>query len=264
MGYASKYIDKIDNKYFVVMGADETAEGQIWEACNFGTHYKLDNVVAFVDLGDEDAGALQKKFEAFRCQTKVIDGHDINQIIGALDWARGIKDTPAVILAKTVKGKNLSSAPLGEELDDKAAVTYLKSLIKDQNAKLTPEKPHFEAKQNEYKPIKLPPLNYVKGKQLASSKIEILIVLLGKDVAIRTAYGNGLKSAGDADGENNLVMALDGDTSTSTMSCNLAKAHPKKYVECFIAEQNMVSIAQGLSARGKIPFASAFGAFMSR
>ncbi len=88
-------------------------------------------------------------------------------------------------------------------------------------------------------------------------------MFLGKEVAIRTAYGNGLKSIGDGDTEN-VVIALDGDTSGSTMSCHIAKAHPKKFIECFIAEQNMISIAQGLSARGKIPFSSAFGAFMSR
>eukprot|EP00331_Platyophrya_macrostoma_P022163 CAMPEP_0176444270 /NCGR_PEP_ID=MMETSP0127-20121128/22959_1 /TAXON_ID=938130 /ORGANISM="Platyophrya macrostoma, Strain WH" /LENGTH=624 /DNA_ID=CAMNT_0017829739 /DNA_START=31 /DNA_END=1905 /DNA_ORIENTATION=- len=265
MAYASKHLDNVNNKYFCVMGDAELSEGQVWEACNFGAHYKLDNVVAFVDvndfdvedsrLGGRDIETYRKKFEAFRCNVKCIDGHDIKQIIEALDWAREVKDAPAVILAKTVRGKNLSAGTLGSETEGKplsselhdAAVSHLKSLIKDQNAKLTPQKPASEVQKAEFKPYKLPPLNYVKGK----------------DVAIRTAYGNALKSLGDQDTQG-LLMALDGDTSTSTMACYLAKAHPKKYVECYIAEQNMVSIAQGLSCRGKIPFASAFGAFMSR
>jgi transketolase len=49
MAYSSKYFDKIDNKYFVLLGDAEIAEGSIWEACNFASEYKLDNLVAFVD-----------------------------------------------------------------------------------------------------------------------------------------------------------------------------------------------------------------------
>jgi len=49
MAYSSKYFDKIDNKYFCVLGDGEIGEGSIWEACHFAHHYKLDNIIAFVD-----------------------------------------------------------------------------------------------------------------------------------------------------------------------------------------------------------------------
>jgi transketolase len=80
-------------------------------------------------------------------------------------------------------------------------------------------------------------------------------------VATREAFGAALARAGDANG---LIVALDGDTKNSTFSEKFMKAHPDRFFECFIAEQNMVSAAVGLSAMGKIPFASTFACFLTR
>jgi len=61
-----------------------------------------------------------------------------------------------------------------------------------------------------------------------------------------------------------VIVGLDGDTKNSTMAEYFQKAYPEQFIDCFIAEQNMVGVAQGLSCRGKVPFVSAFGAFFSR
>jgi transketolase len=84
---------------------------------------------------------------------------------------------------------------------------------------------------------------------------------LGESVATREAYGDAMKRLGDA---NRLVVSLDGDVKNSTFSEKFMKAHEGRFFECFIAEQNMVGAAVGLSAMGKIPFASTFAAFLSR
>src|SRR5204863_5102365 len=84
---------------------------------------------------------------------------------------------------------------------------------------------------------------------------------LGEMIATREAYGDALVQLAAKDPR---VMALDGDTKNSTFSEKLLKAYPHRFFEMFIAEQNMVGVATGLAARGKIPFVSTFAAFLTR
>ena len=180
MGYSSKYVDKLDNKYFVILGDAEVAEGQIWEACNFGAYYCLDNVVAIVDVNRfgqtcnnmfaHDVSNYKKKFEAFGCHCIVIDGHDVAEVILALEWARQVKDAPAVIVAKTIKGKNFSpeienkdwhGKTLGQYHDP--TISHLNTLITNHDAKLEPIQPEIEAKMPEFKTYEFGTLDYSKG-----------------------------------------------------------------------------------------------------
>lgn len=80
-------------------------------------------------------------------------------------------------------------------------------------------------------------------------------------ISTRKAYGQGLKKARDS---NPNVVGLDGDTKNSTFAITLKDAYPKSFIECFIAEQNLVSVTTGLSCRNKIPYCSTFAAFFSR
>ncbi len=99
------------------MGDGELDEGQIWEAVMSSAHYKLNNVIAFVDHnnlqidGENDKvmkiNPIDKKFKAFGWNTQVIDGHDFNQIIDAIEKAK-VSRKPNVIIANTIKGKGVS------------------------------------------------------------------------------------------------------------------------------------------------------------
>ena len=80
-------------------------------------------------------------------------------------------------------------------------------------------------------------------------------------IGTRKAYGNGLLKAREADKR---VVALDGDTKVSTFSCTMGDKFPESFVECFIAEQNMVGVASGMACRGKLAFCSTFSAFLIR
>ena len=84
---------------------------------------------------------------------------------------------------------------------------------------------------------------------------------LGDEVATRKAYGDALAALGKARGD---VVALDGEVSNSTFAEKFRDAHPERYFEMYIAEQQMVATAVGLQARGWRPFASTFAAFLSR
>ncbi|MGE4284253.1 MAG: transketolase [Clostridia bacterium] len=108
------------NKVYVIMGDGEMAEGQVWEAAMAATNFKLDNVVAIIDRNRLQAtGAVEERFntnpisskwEAFGWNVIEIDGHNVEQIIEALDKTDEVKGKPTVIIAETVKGRGISFA----------------------------------------------------------------------------------------------------------------------------------------------------------
>lgn len=267
MAYSSKFLDKIDNRYFVLLGDGECAEGSVWEAFNFGGHYKLDNLCAIIDVNGlgqtgqtalfHDVKCYQERIHAFGWETAVIDGHNVDEVIAAFEKFRKNSGKPFCIIAKTEKGKyftdsvegklNWHGKALGKDMSVKA-IEHIKTLIKDPNVKLQPTKPKFEAKTPELSQLKLPDTLDYDHK---------------KEVATRNAFGSALKRMAGED-KNNSLVSIDGDTQNSTFACTLEQAYPQKFVQGFIAEQNCASVAQGLSCRKKIPFVSAFAAFFSR
>lgn len=118
MALNAKYLDKTSYLTYVLLGDSEMAEGSNWEAMSLATHYKLDNLIAILDvnrLGQAnptmhgwDLKAYEQKAQAFGWATKVIDGHDFNQISQSLSLAGTTKSQPLMIIAKTVKGKGVS------------------------------------------------------------------------------------------------------------------------------------------------------------
>jgi len=113
-------LDKKDTNVYCILGDAELEEGQIWEAAMAAAHHRIDNVVAIVDRNGLsatgvmkerfDIDPLREKWAAFGWHVMEVDGHDIDQILKALDAADGIKGKPTVIIAHTVKGKGISFA----------------------------------------------------------------------------------------------------------------------------------------------------------
>ena len=117
MALAGK-VDGKDYRVYTLLGDGEIQEGQVWEACMFAAHYKLDNFVAIIDnnglqIDGEVAKVMSpypidQKLEAFGFHVQVIDGHDFEQIEAALNAAKQVKGKPSAIVMKTVKGKGVS------------------------------------------------------------------------------------------------------------------------------------------------------------
>ncbi|MDD3704625.1 MAG: transketolase [Clostridiaceae bacterium] len=113
-------MDKIDSKVYVLLGDGELAEGQVWEAALAGKEFNLDNIVAIVDKNGLQATGkvadrfnidhLNEKWNSFGWNVIEINGHDVRQILSALDEADVKKGCPTVIIANTVKGKGISFA----------------------------------------------------------------------------------------------------------------------------------------------------------
>ncbi len=119
MALAGK-LDKRDYRVYVIVGDGELCEGQIWEAVTCANCYKLDNLVAIVDKNRFQAsgnikeryniGDVKARFGAYGWKTLEIDGHNMNEIVNALDQVELIKKSPCAIIANTVKGKGVSFA----------------------------------------------------------------------------------------------------------------------------------------------------------
>ncbi|MBI4369864.1 MAG: transketolase [Elusimicrobia bacterium] len=266
MALSAKYLDQSPAKIYVLLGDGETAEGAVWEAASMASYYKTDNLIAVVDvngLGQSqktmlhfDTETYARRFNAFGWQPLVIDGHDMNQIVQALEKSQNPEGRPWAIIAKTFKGKGVSFIENKDGWHGKPLKkgAELESALQE----LSPASPDDEIAppQAVKKPLPWqPPLNtsIVAGAPAAHKR--------GDQIATREAYGAALAKLG---GANPNIVALDGDTKNSTFSEVFMKNYPGRFFEGFIAEQNIVGAAIGLAARGKIPFVSTFGAFFSR
>ena len=257
---AGKYLDELPYRVWVLCGDSEMAEGSMWEAFQHAAFYKLDNLVAILDmnrLGQTretmdgwNGDAYAERARAFGWHTIQIDGHDPEQIDRAYAEALEHTDAPTFIVAKTKKGYGVSF------LEDKAGM-HGKPVGADQEEQALDELGGTNDLRVEVqKPDRGQP-------SAASSKSapELPTWEVGDEEATRGAYGAALKAVGASRGD---VVALDGEVSNSTHSQEFAEEYPERYFEMFIAEQQMLAAAVGMDVRDYVPFASSFAAFFSR
>ena len=249
------------NKTYVLTGDGELAEGQIWEAANFAAHEKLDNLVAILDINrlgqsqetmfGHNMEEYVKKFKAFGFEVIAIDGHNYEEIDQALQATQNPNGKPFAIVAKTFKGHGISF------LNNKDA-WHGKALKKEELEKalkeLDPVNDNLRFELKKPKQTKLPqdPVSIIDAGLTFEN---------GKEYATREVFGDVLVKLGE---KNKEIYALDGDVMNSTFTEPFKKAHPERFVESYIAEQNMVSVAAGLSRAGRIPFVATFAAFFTR
>ncbi len=261
MALNAKYLDKVPYRTFVLLGDGEMAEGSVWEAMQLASHQKLNNLLAIVDvnrLGQSQATMLGHDTEAyvwraasFGWQVVSVDGHNIEEIEKAFDTLLNTDDPrPKMIVAKTLKGSGVSFLADKDNWHGKALPPkeLEKALLElgDIDLKLRGK-------------IALP--ENKEPQKPAVQKIPLPEYKLGESIATRKAYGLALARLASQYPE---VVAVDGDTKNSTFAEILMQKFPERYFEIFIAEQNMVGVAVGLSLRGKVPFASTFAAFLTR
>jgi transketolase len=184
-----------------------------------------------------------------------VDGHDIPALLAAYEEAARTKGRPTVVLARTLKGKGLGKnienqldrhgKPLEGE-DEKQALAALESQLGKDGLKWTPNLPAKSASAALKPEPSYPAPPYKVGD---------------KEVSTRKAFGQALAAIGKTDQR---IVALDGDVKNSTFTEEFFGIAHDRSVEGYIAEQNMVGMAMGLAARGKIPFAATFACFFAR
>jgi transketolase len=272
LGLAAR-MDASDKTIYVIAGDGESREGQIWEALDFIADHKLTNVRVIFNsnhMGQSDfvseqqsAATLARKIRAYGLQPITINGHNPEAIRKALA-AQPQEGKPVVVIAKTKKGWGVKELQVvgyhGKPLDAaelQKAMKQLRLPKEKPDMVLCPPLPPGEIPHAEPETISLPDPDLMK---LAEGTKFAAAVQKGK-VATRQAYGLTLLALGRA---SKRIVALDADVSNSTFSDLFRKEFPDRFVECRIAEQNMISVAAGLAAAGKIPFANTFAKFFVR
>ena len=260
MALNAKYIDKLPYHAFVLLGDSEMAEGSQWEALQIAAHYKLDNLTGIIDVNrlgqrgetmyGHDLEAYQRRVSAFGWETIVIDGHNSEEILGAYQKAEKTDGRPVMIIAGTIKGKGVSF------IEDKDG-WHGKALNKEQLKQALAELGDIDKSLRGE--ISAPENLRLSAPQ--SQPAQKILYLADKPVATRKAYGNALARLFAKFPD---MVVLDGEVSNSTHSDVFKERYPERFFEMYIAEQNMVGAALGLSSRGKVPFVSTFAAFLTR
>ena len=261
MALNGKHLDRLPYRTFVLLGDSEMAEGSQWEALQLAAHYELGNLVGILDVNrlgqrgetmyGHDLEAYSRRVAAFGWDVFSVDGHSLEEIGQAYQKALDPdRSRPVMIIARTLKGKGVSliedmegwhGKPL-PEADFERAVTELGDVDRDLTGRISPPE---DLRPARYSPEPAEPAEYEPGEE----------------VSTREAYGNALVGM-HADYPN--MVALDGEVSNSTHAAGFARSYPDRFLEMFVAEQNMLGAALGLSLRGKKPFVSTFAAFMTR
>ncbi len=256
MALAGKRLDRLPFRVWVICGDSEMAEGSMWEAAEHAAFYELDNLTAIVDvnrLGQRgetmhgwDLSSYSNRLRAFGWHAIEIDGHDVEQIDAAYREAESTSGKPTAIVAKTLKGKGYSKVEDQGGWHGKAvAEEAVEELGGVRNITVDVPKPE-PAERHRFD---------------APGTPEWPSYEVGSKVATRKAYGEALAALGGSDP---MVVALDGEVSNSTYAEIFRDAHPERFFEMYIAEQQMAAAAVGIQVLGWKPFASTFAAFWSR
>lgn len=259
------FADKLQGRrrrIFILTGDGELQEGQIWESLLSAANYGIDNIIAIVDHNKlqsdiwvsetSDLGDLEAKFAAFGWHVARCDGHDIQALADTIDAVEAVKGKPKVIIADTVKGRGISfmeSTALGPNdklyryhsgapsADDYARGA--KELIERINGKLQAVGSDALALEEETRPVK--PIPAVP-QRMVPAYTEALIAAAAKDKRI---------------------VALDGDLVLDTGLIPFRDRFPDRFLECGIAEQDMVSQAGGMALQGLVPLVHSFACFLA-
>jgi transketolase len=255
MGIAGKRLDRLPFRVWVICGDSEMAEGSMWEAAEHAAFYELDNLTAIIDvnrLGQRgetmhgwDLSSYSERLRAFGWHTIEIDGHDVEEIDAAYKEAESTTGRPTAVVARTIKGKGYSK-------------------VEDQNGwhgKAIAEEAIQELGGIRNITVDVPKPDHGEPHRFEPGRPEWPAYEVGSEISTRKAYGEALAALGDADPR---VVALDGEVSNSTYSEIFRDAHPDRFFEMYIAEQQMVAAAVGLQVLAWKPFASTFAAFLSR
>lgn len=260
MALNAKYIDKLPYRTYVLLGDSEMAEGSQWEAIQIAAHYKLNNLIGIIDVNrlgqrgetmyGHDIEAYEKRISSFGWETITIDGHNFDDILLAYNRASKSSERPVMIIAKTVKGKGV---PFIEDKIGWHGKTLDKAELKQALMAMGPVDKSVLGKVA--KPEDIKPEGIIPGviKELSYEADDV--------IATRMAYGNALKRIFPRFRQ---MVVLDAEVSNSTFADIFQKIFPERFFEMYVAEQNMVGVALGLSRRGKIPFVSTFAAFFTR
>ena len=264
-------LDKKQHKIFCIMGDGEQQEGQVWEAAMEAGHYQLDNLIAIIDCNRlqidgfvkdvMEVEPLAAKYASFGWDVLRLNGHNMREVVDALERSRSGKGRPTLILADTVKGKGVSfmedqagwhgKAPNHEELMKGLEELRLTDKIPVQ--KLLDHAAEYQAKVEQKLAAKMPKFsaNYWWN---AGESMKV------KMEPTRKGFGQSLA----ANGDDERIVCLGLDISGSITISDFYAGKPQRqnrWISMGIAEQSATSAAAGLAREGKLPVLGTYATF---
>ena len=281
MAWAKKYLGH-GGRVYVLTGDGEWQEGQNYEALQSAVQQRIDNLTVIVDANKvqsdklvEDIvslGNLEAKLRAFGWHVQCISGHDCAEIEQALGEAKSIVGRPQIIIANTLKGRGVSfmEHPRALELngglypwhsgapDDASFEAAHQELLQRIEARLNASGwPGLHLK--DVAPEKqAAPAAMLAGEPLSQAAQQKLMAPV-TDEYVSRAYGKALV---DIAARRKDVVVLDADLSSDCKLREFESAYPDRFIENGIAEQDMVSMAGGLAAKGLLPIVNSFSSFL--
>ena len=243
-----------NEKVFVILGDGELQEGQIWESINAKISSDLKIIIDMNELQSDfftkntsDIGNIKKKLQAFRLRVKTIDGHSYHQVSETL---RSIDNYDCIIL-KTVKGKGVYDFEGNKKIYSKKNYPFHSGA------------PQYEAYIKAINEIRNKINKFITKDTLF--KLEKYINSdvkknINNQVSLINMYGNFIC---DKFQKNKKLVCLDADLAIDHGILTIKDKYPKRFIECGIAEMDMISQASGISENGKIPVCHSFSCFMS-
>jgi transketolase len=251
---------------YVILGDGECAEGSVWEAASLASHYRLNKLIAVLDVNrlgqtgatafEHDLITFEKRFEAFGWKVFVVDGHDVTVLLEVFDSAKNIVDQPSIIIAKTFKGHGYQGIENNEQMHGKPFTKKEEiTFLVEERAKALEYlvMPKIESKLSLLKHPEIV-FDFLKTNEYTSAT-------KSDKESTRKAAGLALAALGQVE---DAIVACDADVKNSTYFSYFSEKFPSRFVQCFVAEQAMVNIASGFALRNKIPFAGTFSAFLTR
>jgi len=273
-------LEEKDYKIYCILGDGELNEGSVWEAIMSAAHYKLDNLIAIVDRNrlqidgpTEEVMKLEDltaKWQSFGWQVLEMDGHNMSEILNTLEKASHIKDKPIVIIAHTIKGKDVSFAEnvVGYHgicpKDGLTGAESLEKALQDINA------PNFD--QEKVNHLLKIACDY---QEEVNRKVDQSMPKFSKDywwnsrqimkvemIPTRFGFGDAIEELGSSD----KVVTFGADITSSIKMDQFFSGHPERKERFFqmgIAEQNMTLAAAGFAKEGKVAFIGSYGVFVT-
>lgn len=264
----ARNFEQTGQRIYVLLGDGEAAEGSVWEAAAWAAHHQLDNLCVTVDvngLGQSQPTMLRHNMEAhvarwsaFGWNVAVVDGHSPSQLLGAYRSALRTRGRPTVVLARTIKGKGLPGIEgdehwHGRALDPNRSEKVIAELTRLMGDSLVEWEPSIRIEGRGAELPHNPAMRIEEFPPSYQPRIDV--------VSTCEAFGSALTALG---ARNESIIVMDGDVKNWTCTGEFEKVAPQRFLQGYMAEQNMVGVAMGLAARRKVPFVATFACFLTR
>ena len=249
-------------RIFVLTGDGELQEGQFWESLPSAVHLGLNEITVIIDHNKiqsdtllslvNDLGDLEEKLSAFGWHVARCDGHDLEEFSSCIEECRTIADRPQIIIADTIKGRGVSFMEDISELDlDNLYQFHSGAPSADDYIKAKDEL--IAAADEQLQKLGEEPIQLEHRTLLPRPAVQDPQRLIA-------AYSRALVSQAEKRPE---LVALDGDLMLDCGLIPFKDKFPQRFIECGIAEQDMVTMAGGLALRGMLPLVHSFACFLS-